>query len=65
MPTVHARLLVVPTHTTCAHSWKAAARAYLDAGSVLVQDSVAVGAISRPALDATDAAKVRAGVGWG
>ncbi|KAG2440824.1 hypothetical protein HXX76_003679 [Chlamydomonas incerta] len=44
--------------TQAAEGWKAAARAYLDAGSVLVQDSVAVGAISRPALDATDAAKM-------
>ncbi|KAG2442072.1 hypothetical protein HYH02_009863 [Chlamydomonas schloesseri] len=44
--------------TQAAEGWKAAARGYLDAGSSLVQDSVAVGAISRPALDATDTAKV-------
>ncbi|KXZ53867.1 hypothetical protein GPECTOR_6g785 [Gonium pectorale] len=43
--------------TSAADSWKAAARAYLDAGSVFLSESLATAALSRSALDATDAAR--------
>ncbi|EFJ45573.1 hypothetical protein VOLCADRAFT_94032 [Volvox carteri f. nagariensis] len=54
----HALLLeCYNTATAAAESWKAAARSYLEVGSVFVSESVTLGSLSRGPLDATDAAK--------